>query len=267
MAAIDLARLKIRTAQLVEQFSDPPLFLRRLHELLDLYTNHTLRSAQTVRRTSLLSYQTPAPVLRQIENAMLPLAGQYPDQAIALVTALWKDSALESRVLAGHLTGSIPPTEAIPLLSRLPEWLSQTTEMEIHQALLGDALARLRKENPQTFFLLVEDWLESPRSAWQIWGMQALIPLLREPGFENLPVVFRILRPAILQAGPITQVDLQKCLAELEVVSLPETTLFLRQLLSDHPSPTFVRTIQRILPALSPSLQISLKECLRERGT
>jgi hypothetical protein len=266
MPAIDLARLKTQAARLAENFSNHPLFLRELHELLDYYTNRTIRATQIVQRLSVPTYRTPRPVLRQIESELEPLAEALPVKAVTLANELWKDGSLESRLLAARLTGMIPPAHAISLLTHLPDWLAQSTDKEIRRALLTDAFIRVRRENPDVFFALLEDWLKSPRSALQVWGLQALIPLLNDPHFENLPAVFRILHPAILAAGPATQLDLQACLATLERVSLTETIVFLRELLSANSSPMLLRTMRRMLPVFSPELHSALRDILREKG-
>jgi hypothetical protein len=263
MPAIDLARLKLQAARVVENFSNPSAFLRELHEMLDFYTNRTMRASQVAKRLSLPTYHTPVPVLRQLERELAPLAEQLPVKGIILANELWKDGSLESRLLAARLTGMIPPADAMPILSRLPDWLAQSTDKQVRQALLTDSFTRIRKENPEAFFLLLEEWLKSTQPTWQIWGMQALIPLLGEPDFQNLPAVFRILRPSILTAGPATQLDLQACLAALERVSLTETAFYLRELLADDPPIILLRTIRRMLPAFSSELQSNLWEILR----
>jgi hypothetical protein len=263
MPAIDLARLKSQAARLADSFSNHMAFLRELHELLELYTNRTMRASRVAKHLSLPTFHTPAPVLRQIERELTPLANQSPIKGVILAAELWKDASLESRLLAAHLIGMIPPSDAIPLLTRLPDWLTQSSDKAIHHALLTGSFTRIRRENPEAFFLLLEDWLNSPRASLQIWGMQALIPLLNDPNFENLPAVFRILRPSVLAAGPSTQMELQACVAALERISLTETIFYMRELfLSDH-SPLFLRTLRRMLPAFSPELQTALRDMLR----
>jgi hypothetical protein len=88
--------------------------------------------------------------------------------------------------------------------------------------------------------------------------------MLKDPHFENLPAVFRILKPAVMSAGPTTQLELQACLATLEEVSFTETLAFLREITSDNPPPLMLRIFHRILAGLSPELQSSLREMLRE---
>ena len=263
MPAINLAQLKTQAALLSEKFSEPEAFVRDLNELLGFYTNRTIRVTQIAQRLSLPTFRTPAPVLRQIQAELVPLAGTHPIEAIALTNALWKAGSLETRLLAASLLGSIPPAQAIPALTHLPEWIAQSPDQEIRTALLTDAFARLRQENPEALFILLEEWLKSPRNSLQVMGLRALIPMLADPNFENLPAVFRILKPAVRAAGPVTQLELQDCFATLEQVSLTETQAFLREIIDDNPSPLMLRTLRRILAGLSPELQTGLKDLMR----
>jgi len=264
MPAINLSRLKTQTARLAEKFGEPDVFLHDLDELLDFYTNRTIRATQVVQQLSVPSYRTPHAVLRQIESELTILAENRTPEAATLTLSLWEAGTLESRLLAAHILGNIPSPQAIPVLSRLPDWLNQSTDKEVRTALLTDALARVRQENPETFFIILERWLANPQPTIQVWGLQALIPLLKDPRFENLPAVFRILRPAILAARPATQLDLQACLDALESVSRTETMAFLREVIRDDPKPTMLQIVRRILPTLSTELQEGLRNNLRE---
>jgi hypothetical protein len=265
MPAIDLARLKIQAARLVTKFAEPEAFLHDLDEMLDLYTNRTIRATQVAQRLSAPTYRTSRPILRQIEIELATLAKEKPQEARDLIKVLWDAGSLESRLLAAYLLGNIPSDLAMPILALLPAWLNQSIDKKIRTALLTTALTRLRREKPEVFFTIMEDWLRSPKSALQVCGLQALIPLLQDPSFENLPAIFRILRPAILSAGPSTQLDLQACLSALERVSLAETTAFLREIIGDSPTPMMLRLLQRILPHLSQELQESLRDTLRAK--
>lgn len=267
MPAIDLAHLKIQAAHLSDKFEDPAAFVHDLNELLDTYTNRTIRSTQTAQRLSLPTFHTPAPVLHQIQLELDPLATSHPAQAIALVNTLWKEKLLEARLLAAHLLGRISPSEALSNLSHLPDWLAQSSDKRVRGALLTDSLTRLRRENPEAFFTILEDWLGSTQSSHQVWGLQALIPLVRDAYFENLPAVFRILRPAVMSAGPLTQLELKSLLVTLEGVSRMETIVFLREMLTGRPPAMLVRTVRRMLPAFSPELQNALRDMLHETGT
>jgi hypothetical protein len=263
MPAIELARLKTQAARLADKFGEPEVFLHDLNDLLGFYTNHSIRATQTIQRLAAPTYHTPRPVLRQIEGELSVLAESRPAEAISMARVLWEAGSLESRLLAAYLLGNIPSDQARPVLTSLPDWLNKSPDKEIHTALLTVAFTRLRREKPDEFFLILEDWLQSPQPTQQVWGLQALIPLFQDPHFENLPAVFRILSPAIRRLSPATQLDFQACLAALERVSLTETVAFLREIIRAMPNPLMLRIFRRILPGLSPQLQETLREILR----
>lgn len=266
MPAIDLSRLKTQVARLGDHFNDQAGFLLELHELLDYYTNRTKRSSQVARRIGLPTYNTPIPVIRQIELELAPLANRYPVQGVLLAKELWNNGSLEYRLLAARLTGMLPPVDALPLLTQLPDWLSQITDRILHRALLTDCLARLRYENPSAFYILLEEWLKSPRSSLQIWGLQALLPLLVDPDFQNLPIIFRIIRPAILRVSPNSQIDVQAVVCAIEHISLTETIFYFHDLILSKPPSTFIPILRRMLPVFSSELQTAIRSTLRELG-
>jgi hypothetical protein len=264
MPAFQLSQLKTQAARLAEKFDDPDRFVHDLNELLGYYTNRTIRSAQVARRLSVPTFHTPRPVMRQIELELALFAEARPEKAVILLDILWNAESLESRLLSAYLMGILPPAQAARALLKLPKWLNQTSDNEIRFALLDKALARLRHENPADFYSMLEDWLSSHQTTHQIWGMQALIPLLHDSQFENLPAVFRILRPAILNLGPITQLDFQACLEALDNVSRTETISYMREIIHENPPPLMLRVFRRILPALSQELQTAFRGILRD---
>ncbi|MFO3796685.1 MAG: DNA alkylation repair protein, partial [Anaerolineales bacterium] len=199
MPAIDLVRLRQQVTRLSEFFFLPPEFVRHLHELLNLYTNPTLRLTQASSPFSLSTYRTSPIILRAIQQEMRVLAASYPQYALELADRLWQEEILEMRLLAAFLLGAIPPQSEV-LLARLIAWLSQARDPQLRTALLEGSLARLRRELPDQFLSLVAEWLHPQRP--HLWenGLRALIPLLREEHFENFPAVFNLLRPVLENA-------------------------------------------------------------------
>lgn len=264
MPAIDLARLKTQSAKLVDKFHNHYEFIEELINILQYYTNRTMRNSHIVKRLSIPTHHTPTPVLKQIERDLVPLADRFPSKALTLATELWKIGSLETRLLSANLIGMIAPIDAIPLLARLPDWLAQTTDKLVFQTLLVGSFSRIRRENPDAFFLILEEWLKSTRPNMQRWGMQALIPLISDSGFQNLPAVFRILQPAILSANLSTQSELQTCLKAIEQVSPKETILYLRELIFSNPSIKIIKIFNRMLPAFPPTFRTELGDILNQ---
>ncbi len=98
-------------------------------------------------------------------------------------------------------------------------------------------------------------------------GIQALVPLISSPDFDNLPPIFEVVEP-ILKASPGTlQFDLQELITVLYEASPEETTYFLQQILKGTKSPLPAVALRRMSPELPPELQSDLREMLRNAKT
>jgi len=263
MPAIDLARLKKQTAHLADIFEQPSEFLREHREILDFYVNRTLRSQGVAPASVLPTYRTPVVVLRQIETELGPVAEQQPIRALELADALWDEGWLETRLLAAFLLGRIPPQEE-RLLARLTAWTQAVRDPSVRAALLTTSLTRLRKETPDLFLILVKEWLHPARQRMWSNGIQALVPLISSPEFDNLPPIFEIVEP-ILKASPAAlQFDLQELIVALHKASPDETVYFIQQMLKGTRNPLLAVSLRRMSPDLPQELQASLRDLLRK---
>jgi len=263
MPAIDLARLKKQTAQLGDLFDQPFAFLRQVREILEFYVNRTLRSQGVAPSSVLPTYRTPAVVLRQIETELGPVAERKPIQALELADALWDEGSLETKLLAAFLLGRIPPQEE-RLLARLTAWTQAVRDPNVRAALLTTSLTRLRKETPDLFLVLVKEWLHPARQRMWSNGVQALVPLISSPDFDNLPPIFEIVEP-IIKASPATlQYDLRELIIALFEASPDETMYFIQQILKGTKNPLPAVALRRMSPDLPHELQVSLREMLRK---
>jgi len=264
MPAIDLARLKKQVAHLADLFDQPADFLREHREILDYYVNRTLRSQSVAPSSVLPTYRTPPVVLRQIEIELGPIAMKKPIQALELADALWDEGWLETLLLAAFLLGRIPPQEE-RLLARLTAWTQAVRDPDVRAALLTTSLTRLRNETPDLFLILVKEWLHPARQRMWSNGIQALVPLISTPDFDNIPPVLDIVEP-ILKASPAAlQFDLQELITALYEASPDETVFFLEQIVTKTKSPLPAVSLRRMSTELPVELQASLREILRSK--
>ena len=263
MPAIDLARLKKQTAQLADIFGEPAVFLRELREILEFYVNRSLRSQSVAPSSVLPTYRTPVVVLRQIEKELGPVAEQQSILALELADALWDEGWLETRLLAAFLLGRIPPQEE-RLLARLTAWTQAVRDPEVRAALLTTSLTRLRKETPDLFLVLVKEWLHPARQRMWSNGVQALVPLISSPDFDNIPPILEIVEPIIKVSPAALQFDLQELIIALFEASPDETIYFLQQILKGTRSPLPAAALRRMSPELPQELQANLRDMLRQ---
>ncbi len=265
MPAIDIARLKIQAASLVEKFDRPAAFLHDLHEILDLYADRTLRVSVAAPASVLRSYRSPQSVLKQIEFELAPLTATFPEQSMALTDALWKDAHLETCLLAATLLGRIDPRTPL-LVERISAWVGGVRDKKVRAALLNISLNRLRREAPNKFLSLIQAWLASNDPKMWACGIEALIPLLDDPGFENLPPVFDIVRPVIASAPAGQQNELAGLINALHRASPVETIFFIKQTISASYNPQALTILRRILPELNKEIQPHVQKALREKS-
>jgi hypothetical protein len=266
MPAIDLARLKKQAAQLADLFNRPEEFVRALHGMLDYYVNRSLREVDSVAPSSVLeTYRTPPVILKHIEIELAPLAAENPEQALDLADHLWDEGWLEMRLLAASLLGRLPPREE-RLLPRLTAWTMQVRDPSVRAALLTISLVRLRRETPEHFLVLVGEWLNPERSRMWSNGIQALLPLIQDHNFNNLPPVFNILTHVVEAAPGMLQNDFVDLFQSLYRASPTETIYFLRQVIANSSTLMTATTFRRISPSLPPQLAEAIRDLVKRKA-
>ena len=263
MPAIDLVRLRKQAHQLVDFFFLPEDFIKHLRETLDFYVNRTLRKQDNIAPGSNLpTYRTPSVVMRQIENAIGPTAAENPHYALELADLLWDEGYIETRLLAAYLLGRIPPREE-RLLARLTAWNQQVIDPSVRGALLTTSLERMRKETPDQFLILVGEWIHPARQRFWANGIQALLPMIEDSRFENMPPIFELVRPIIESAPGVLQTDIGNLIKALYKDSPSETAYFLHEVLENSSTPLTIATLRRLMPTFPKELQTSLRDFVR----
>ena len=265
MPAIDLARLRKQTNRLADFFFLPDDFLKLLRDMLDFYVNRTLRKQENIAPGSNLpTYHTPPVVMRQIEKEIGALARENPHYALELADLLWDEGYIETRRLAAFLLGCIPPQEE-RLLARLTAWTQQVRDPSVRRALLTTSLGRMRKETPDDFLVVIGEWLHPARQRFWSNGIQALLPMITDPNFDNMPPVYELVRPVIEAAPGVLQGDLVNLINALYHASPAETTYYLRQILENSTNPLAAATMRRTLAMYPPGLQAGLRDLVRQK--
>jgi hypothetical protein len=257
--------LRQQAARLSEKFKDPPVYVRELHGLFDFYSDRARRSGQSGRPGPLLqAYNVRPPVLRALLQEIRPQAEADRDAALALCDALWAEDYLEFRHLAAMLLGQVSPIPPEPILERLQAWITPNLELHLIETLLSTGVERLHREQPQTQLRLIQNWLENTRPFFQQLGLRALLPLIQDPAFENLPVFYRMIQPLCLVVSPVLRPDLLEVLAALAARSPQETAFFLRQSLGYPDAPDTPWLIRQSLESFPEEIQTGLRAAVRD---
>src|SRR5512146_1467142 len=238
MPAAELSRLRAQINGLISLFANPDGFRLALRDLLEMYANRAYRPGQAVQPQPLLpSYRVPPLITHQLELELSKTCLEQPEPALGVVEVLWHDSYLEPRLLAATLLGAVPASHGQGVVQKLRAWVVPAENFRMLDALFRSSTASLRRSAPHLLFGLYEEWVNNPQPATQALGVRAMIPIVEDPAFENLPPVFRLLSPLVQQSPAAIHTDLQAALEALAKRTPVETAYFLRQALSMAPGP------------------------------
>ena len=265
MPAIQLAKLRKQSADLVTHYSDPAEFIRSLHELLNDYTDRTHRPGQSGEPSPLLfSYGVQLPVLREIFRVMNPLLANDIPAALVLMDRIWLENCQEFRLLAIFILGSLCSIPFEFILERIQVWAIPTTESRLLDALLSIGLDSVRHNYPKAFYDLIIGWFSSTNPFYWRLGLRVILPLENELQLINIPVLFRLITPFVRNTPAFIRSDLLDVLRLLIRHSPHETAYFFRQILLMPENQDTSRLVRLCLPDFSPELQSGLRNALRE---
>jgi hypothetical protein len=266
MPAIQPAKLKKQVSDLTGKFNQPAMFVRDLHALLDLYTDHTHRPGQAGEPSPLIAaYQAPPPVMHQVWHELMPLIKQQPDKVLPLCDALWAEPNYDLQLLAARLLGQVPVDSPQPVIDRLHSWVQQGIEKSILDGLFEYGLVRLKQDAPNDLLELVTTWMGSAEHTNQQAGLRSLLPIISQSGTEHLPSIFRLLTPYLRVAPTRLRPDILTVLTALAHSSPFETAYLLRQNLSAPNNPDTAWLIRHVLDEFPEDAQAGLRLALKEK--
>ncbi|MBE0411943.1 MAG: DNA alkylation repair protein [Anaerolineales bacterium] len=265
MPAIYPARLKTQTAELAECYANPKNFLRGLHNLLEFYSDRTYRPGQSGEPRPLIAqYNVPSPVLRQVLKDLLRKIEKHPQVGLVLCDNLWEQPYLECKQLAVRVLGNIAPEPPEKIFERVVRWGISGSEHHLQMDLVVEGLARLRRERPDVYIHQVGDWLSAENHASNQIGIKALIALLDQSHFANLPAIYRILTPLLHSKRSKLRSDIILVLGMLAKHSPQETAVFIKQNMAfaaEYPEILwFIRHSLRFFP---PEIERNLRKSLK----
>jgi hypothetical protein len=266
MPAIQLARLKIQSAELVTRYDDPASFARGLHDLLDFYADRTRKPGQAGEPPPLLKpYNVPQPVLRRVKTDLSSSIAMDRESALVLCDTLWAEPYLEFRFLAAGILGLVPADPPDDILERINAWAIPGIEDRLLNEVIKEGLVEVSKSTPERYLDQLEEWLTAEEVLSRRVGLKAIAIILADRDFENLPKIFRLLAPLVRSSPSQLRPDLLDVMRSLAKRSPNEAAYFLRQnltvMVNDDDTAWLIRNSVRYFPE---EVQSSLKAALRE---
>lgn len=263
MPPIDPAALRARAAWLAEQLADPAVAALRVRRVLDDYADRTHRSSPRVVTSSAPNtYKTPAPVVRAIVSALRGPAQADPPAGLRLAAEVWAGGSREERRIAAELLGLVALAAPVEALALVEGWAPQIESAETADALAELGLGPLMRADPARHLGHARRWVTHPKRWVRRFALAALLPLVKDRQWDNVPGALAVLRLAMTDADAEVRKAAATVLMGLGPKSPTEVTLFMREqaMRSNNNTHWIVRNA---LAGLDPSDQAEIVRLLR----
>lgn len=264
MPAIDLKRFEKETADLVEQFNQPAVFIVTLRSILDRYSNRTIHKQKSRIQTSgLPNSNVPDQVITQIVIELNKATYPSTEVIFTLLEHLWKEGTFESRLICARLFHKLP-AELLETFIRLNNYLGQNADPTIARAFLRSGMRTIRLEKPLTYLEVIQNWLDDNNPRLAIYAVKSLIVHIMDDPNINLPQVINLLIPEIRQNTLAHQFDLVELVTALAEHSETEARYFLKESLRPPIPRTTQITFRKFSEQFPPSFGQLTRDLLRK---
>jgi hypothetical protein len=230
MPPINLPHLRARTAALAERFADPAATAAAVRQLLDDYADRSHRSSPRVASRSLAySFKVSPPVLRAVVAALRGPAQANPAAAMAVADRLWQGGSREERLIAARLLGEVALRQPDPALALIEGWAMRIESAETADALAEHGLGPLMRSDPARYLAEARRWVAFPHKWVRRFALSALLPLVKDRQWDNVPSALTVVRLAMADADGDVRHAAVTVLSRLAPKSPAEIGQFLRE--------------------------------------
>lgn len=264
MPAVHPERLQNQVNELAQYFDQPDLFIHRLIDLLEHYSERVNRPGQSGEPGPLISaYRLRPPVLRQIIQVLNSYPGVEPELTLAICDNLWDQPILECRLISVALVGNLPISCKPQVMTRAMKWIEAGPEESLVEAVMGEGLVTIRNQDPQEILNLAKLWIDSQKIDVKLRGLQVLVPLAAYQAIDLFPEIYDLIEPYLLVTPQKLRHHINVLVAILARRSPVETAYFLEQLLSHPESKDTPFMVRQNIDQFPDDLQGSLRKAVR----
>jgi hypothetical protein len=264
MPAIESSFLHAKVNLLLKLVDSPAQLMQELTQFYEAYADLTFQAGLfSVKAGDLPAYHNPALMNRELETAFVKVSAQEPQKALVIIDLLAGKHQLEPRQLACAMLGNLPEDNFPQVAERLAAWAHAVEEPEDLVWMFKRGTALMRQQAPEQWLDLLQTWLESDDPVNHRVAVYGLTSMINDASLTSLPLIYKHLKPLMLECNSKTVPQLETILERLVEKSENETIFFIKQVLTQSRNPILTRLVRRSLPLFSTAAQESLRNHLR----
>ena len=160
------------------------------------------------------------------------------------------------------MLGKIPAQASRAVINRVEYWSQQQNDRRLILEIFEEGLATLRKQNSPLLLEMAKEWFQEPDQDKQKLSLMALLPLAKDPDFENLPVLLEFLYPVTIKIRSDLRPELLDIIFALARRSPHETAYFVQELLQIPGCLTAGWLARQLIPILPDQVADILRQAL-----
>ncbi len=265
MPAINTERLSAQIQELVANFHQPTVFIRKCTDIFEFYSDRTRRkSSNSGVIQDIPQYFIPQQIIQEIINQLRNKAQSAPLVLLNLCSALWNVNIFECKLMAGKILGLIPIEHSDMILALTTVWFNDSNSNRIYEIIIKDGLDTLRKEKPSIYLNYFKSFINSNNVIKIKIGLLAISYLLEEKGFVDYPSILQVLKPIAINFPQEITLDIISIFTLLSKKSPIETFHFINQLNTIYPDSNFQIILRSIISCFPPHQQTKLRNILNK---
>lgn len=261
MPVIDPLRLQKQIEFCFSNTADAELFVKRIRELLENYSDHAYRAGElTALPSTLKSYHVPQPLLRALTKELALLSNTQPIHALKIAENLWNQPYKECKDLAIAILKNLPLVMQKDTFHIVEQWVTTCTQPELIASIAQHALETIRLQDPISLVNQAQRWITDNRDNIRKFGFFVLVQISLSISFSDLPILFKLLTPYLNRCPPQIYPEVVSICHNLIAKSPKEMAYLMRNAVDENPAADAKKLIKSCLKSFPAELQEDLQK-------
>ncbi|MCX8062033.1 MAG: DNA alkylation repair protein [Anaerolineales bacterium] len=263
MPVIDPLRLQKQVEHCFYNYEEPEVFLKKIKELLENYSDHAYRAGELASLpSSLKSYHVPQPLLRTLKKEFATLSGSHPIHALKIAEQLWSQPIQECKDLAISVLKHLPLEMRKETFQISEQWVTSCIHPELIVSIAQQGLETIRLQDPISLINQAQKWIIDDRHDIRKFGFFVLEQLSLSISFSDLPLLFKVITPYLHRCPPQIYQEVVSICHHLIEKSPKEMAYLMRNALNENPAADAKKLIKSCLKSFPTELQADLQSAI-----
>lgn len=217
-------------------------------------------------RSGLPAYNTPKVLITELQLSLEEIIPQNPDSSLEIANMLWDESHYEAKTMAYWILFNLPMEYIPQIFEKMNMWIEENPDDYLITQMTNTCFEKEALLLSDPCLNSINRWLQSEDIQQKRIGIEALKNLTQSKQFTNLPKIFQMIRPLIINQRFEVRKDLLNLIQVMITRSEAETASFLIATGEIQTNDRVLAFIRKCLPLFNEPFQKELQSALFNQG-